>query len=83
MHDIHSYLNLPNSSKKLLASLYSLRNRSSEILNKFFNVSNLKYVSRSISGQITDSWVSHTQDLGNIFGNMIAHGSRVIPVLVQ
>ena len=42
----------------------------SEIPNKFFNVSKLNYDPRSIHSQITHAWVSHTQDLGNIFGNI-------------
>ena len=42
----------------------------SDIPNKFFNVSKLNYDPRSIHSQITHAWVSHTQDLGNIFGNI-------------
>lgn len=79
MHDTHILISINlhnNSSKKLLSSFYSWRNRGSEILNKFFNVSGLKYQPRSICPQITDAWVSHTQDLGDIFGNTTAYGSQ-------
>lgn len=52
------------------------------MLSKFFKISKLKYEHKPVSPQNCRWLMSYVQDLGNILGSPIAHGSQFILVLI-